>query len=61
MISWDEVKINAFEHLRTVLSSSNVLWLHRGEDDFILYTQEVVGAVLATTRDGEERPMGYYS
>ena len=26
-----------------------------------VHRQEVLGVVLTTTRDGEERPMGYYS
>ena len=61
---WSDNMSDSFVFLTNSLCSESVLCLPRESDVFTLYTDasyQGIGAVLSTVRDGEERPIGYYS
>ena len=63
-LCWSDDMSNAYQYLSNTLCSSSVLCLPRPSDNFTLYTDASyggIGAVLSTVRDGEERPIGFYS
>ena len=45
VITWDGCKLDAFNFLKTVLCSHNVLWLPRGNDTFIVHTDASSGVI----------------
>lgn len=63
-LCWSDDMSNAYQYLSNSLCSSSVLCLPRSTDHLTLYTDasyKGIGAVLSTVRDGEERPIGFYS
>ena len=55
---------SSFTYLISTLCSSNTLWLPRKDNHFTLHTDALLqglGAVLSVIRDGEERPIAYFS
>ena len=63
-LCWSEDISNAYNYLSNALCSSSVLCLPRSSDHLTLYTDASyggLGAVLSTLREGEERPIGFFS
>ena len=61
---WDNIMTNSFSYLISTLCSSNMLWLPRKDDHFTLHMDaslQGLGAELSVIRDGEERPIAYFS
>ena len=63
-LAWDNIMTSSFTYLISTLCSSNMLWLPREDDHFTLHMDaslQGLGAVLSVIRDGEERPIAYFS
>ena len=61
---WVNIMTSSFTCLISTLCSSNTSWLPREDDHFTLHTEaslQRLGAVLSVIRDGEERPIAYFS
>jgi hypothetical protein len=64
ILNWTDEATKAFEKIRTVLTSDSVLIMPDFKKEFILRTDasdKGYGAVLAQERDGEVKPIAFYS
>ena len=63
-LEWTGDMYDAYDYFLHTLCSHHVLCLPREDDTFVLQTDASyrgIGAVLSVMRDGEERPVGYFS
>ena len=64
VVEWNKKQCDSFHHLVSVLCNEHTLTLPRIEDKLTLHTDASglgLGAVLSVIREGEERPVAYFS